>query len=307
MVRHALVTGGAGFIGSNLVELLVGDGNWKITVVDDLSTGSLGNLEKVLDDNLLDFKPISIFDLTTVKPFDVIFHLAALPRIQPSFESPIEHLTSNVATGLHILELMRKEQHFPRIIYSSSSAVYGNPNEIPTSENALINPLNPYAFQKYEFEKYLEIMSTRYPINYCSLRYFNPYGPRSFNKENPLNAYSSVVGIFLNQHAEGRPLTITGDGSQRRDFIHVSDVAKANLLCANHTGELPKAMNIGSGVTFSVVEVATLIGGKFEYIPARGSEAQITFADISKVSKTLKWEPEKSLENYVKEQLKMGQ
>src|SRR5690606_7327152 len=138
---------------------------------------------------------------------------------------------------------------YPRLVYSGSSAIYGTPSQIPTPETEKVDCLSPYAFQKYEVEKYLELIATRYPLDYITLRYFNPYGPRSFNAKNPFNAYSSVVGIFLNKKKNNQKLLVTGDGSQKRDFIHVQDLAKANYLAGIHPKKINTAFNVGFGST----------------------------------------------------------
>jgi UDP-glucose 4-epimerase len=195
---------------------------------------------------------------------------------------------------------MIKENHYPRIIYSGSSAIYGTPEHIPTGENEPISCLSPYAFQKYEVEKYLELISTRYPLNYVTLRYFNPYGPRSFNPSNKFNAYSSVVGIFLNSRKNRKELLITGDGKQKRDFIHVADLAKANYLASVYSEKLNTAFNIGNGSTLSILDLAKKISDKYSFINKREGEAEITFADITKARKILKWEPSVKIEDYIR-------
>jgi UDP-glucose 4-epimerase len=179
--------------------------------------------------------------------------------------------------------------------------VYGTPDKIPTTEEESIKCLSPYAFQKYEVEKYLELLSTRYPIDFVSLRYFNPYGPRSFNTENKFNAYSSVVGIFLNRKKNNLPLLVTGNGWQQRDFIHVEDLANANYLAAICENKLNTAFNIGNGSTLSVLELAKMISNDYEFIPPREGEAEITFADIAKAKAVLNWHPSSDLKNYLLE------
>jgi UDP-glucose 4-epimerase len=152
-------------------------------------------------------------------------------------------------------------------------------------------------------ERYLELLSTRYPLDYVTLRYFNPYGPRSFNPANKFNAYSSVVGIFLNRHKNGEPLLVTGDGSQRRDFIHVADLAKANYLAAIHPERLNTAFNIGYGATVSVLDLAKMISSDIQFIAKREGEAEITFADNTKARTILKWEPGVPITEYLKSEL----
>ncbi|MBI4930128.1 MAG: NAD-dependent epimerase/dehydratase family protein [Bacteroidetes bacterium] len=300
MIQNVLITGVAGFIGSNLLDHLILRTNWKITGVDNLTTGSEDNIRHHLTNHRFKFIKQRCSDIKSLKEFDCIFHLAALPRIQPSFDLIKDHVEANLVQGIHLIELMVKEKYFPRFVYSGSSAIYGNPKLIPTNENESIKCMNPYAFQKYELEKYLELISVRYPsLNYVVLRYFNPYGPRSFNPKNPFNPYSSVVGIFLNKWKEGKPLLITGDGSQQRDFIHIADLTEANYSAAVHPEKLNTAFNIGNSSTTSILELAKIISDKYEFIPKREGEADITFADISKAISVLNWKPTYILAEYI--------
>lgn len=299
-INNVLVTGVAGFIGSNLLDYLIEHTSWTITGIDNYSTGTENNIKQQLNNDRFKFIKASIAGLISLKEFDVVFHLAALPRIQPSFEFVTEHISENLTNSMHLIELMVKENHFPKFIFSSSSAIYGTPDIVPTPESEKIDCLSPYAFQKYEVEKYLELLNTRYPLDYICLRYFNPYGPRSFNPENKFNAYSSVVGIFLYRYQNKLPLLVTGDGSQQRDFIHVYDLAKANYLAAVHPKNLNTAFNIGNGSTISVLELAKMISDKYEFIPKREGESDITFADIKKANELFNWQPTQSLTEYIK-------
>jgi nucleoside-diphosphate-sugar epimerase len=298
-IKKVLITGVAGFIGSNLLEYILEKSDWEITGVDNLSTGNIDNIEEGLKNSRFSFEKKSCKELTSLKSFDCVFHLAALPRIQPSFEQINEHIEANLTQAIHLIELMIKDNHYPKLVYSGSSAAYGTPNIIPTPETEKIDCLSPYAFQKYEFEKYLELIATRYPLNYVTLRYFNPYGPRSFNPKNSFNAYSSVVGIFLDRYKKGEPLLVTGDGGQKRDFIHVSDLAGANYKAAIHPEILNTAFNIGYGSTTSILDVAKTIGGELKFIDKREGEAEITFADITKAKSILNWEPAFTLNDYL--------
>lgn len=303
-IDKVLITGVSGFIGSNLLDFLLDNTNWKITGFDNLSTGNLKNIDHNLSNDRFEFVEESLFELTSLLPYQAIFHLAALPRIQPSFELVNEHIQANLLGSTHLVELMIKENHFPRLVNSSSSAIYGTPLQIPTPETERVDCLSPYAFQKFETEKYFELLATRYPLNYVNLRYFNPYGPRSFNPSNSFNAYSSVVGIFLNLASEGKPLQVTGDGSQQRDFIHVLDLARANYLAAIHPNKLNTAFNIGNSNTMSVLELAKLISQNYEFIPKREGEAEITYSDVSKAKEVLGWEPQNDLKTYIDSALK---
>lgn len=295
-----LITGVAGFIGSNLLDFLIEKTDWRIDGLDNFSTGNEENILHHLSNARFSLLKYNCSDLESIKAYSCIFHLAALPRIQPSFERVNEHIKANLNESVHILELMIKENYFPRLVYSSSSAIYGTPGNIPTSEDESIKCLSPYAFQKYEVEKYLELLSTRYPFDYINLRYFNPYGPRSFNPANKFNAYSSVVGIFLNRKKQNLPLLVTGDGLQQRDFIHVFDLANANYLAAVYPNKINTSFNIGNGSTMRVVDLANMISSDIEFIDKREGEAEITFADINKANKILKWYPQHQLGGYLK-------
>ena len=302
-IKTVLISGVAGFIGSNLLDHLLEETDWEITGVDNLVTGNIKNIDLHKSNARFNFIEQDCLQISSVNTYDCIFHLSALPRIQPSFELVNEHILANLVSGIHLIELMIKEDHYPRFVYSGSSAIYGTPEQLPTDENSPIDCLSPYAFQKYEFERYLELISTRFPLDYVILRYFNVYGPRSYNPQNKFNAYSSVVGIFLERKKEKVELQITGDGSQKRDFVHVKDVAEANYLAATHTEKLNMAFNIGYGETISILDLAKLISSEYEFIPKREGEADVTFADISKAKSILGWEPKKALETYITEQI----
>ena len=289
-----IVTGGLGFIGSHVVDELIKKKH-EVFVIDNLSTGSPDNSNNKASyeiKDILDKKFISDF-FNAVNP-DWIFHLAALPRIQPSFDDPQSHDDANVRGTLNILEVI-KTMKIKAFVNSSSSAVYGNPDMIPTNEKAAINPLSPYALQKYASERYLHIFADRYNLPIVSLRYFNPYGPRSYNEKNPFNAYTSVVGIFANQKKNGLQLTITGNGLQERDFIHVKDVALANILVAENIEKSKmKIFNVGNGDKISILNLARLFNTGFKFIPERKGEAEVTFADITELKK-LGWKPQYNL------------
>lgn len=302
MSKQVLITGVAGFIGSNLLDFLLDETDWHITGIDNLSTGRKANIAGRLADTRFQFEEKSLFDLKTLLPFDLIFHLAALPRIQPSFELVSEHIRENLLATIYLVELMMADNHWPRLVNSSSSAIYGTPQQIPTPEDERVDCLSPYAFQKYETEKYFELLETRFPLDYVHLRYFNPYGPRSFNPDNAFNAYSSVVGIFLNRKAQGQPLLVTGDGTQQRDFVHVRDLARANYLAAVHPQKLNTAFNIGHSGTMSVIELARKISDQITFIPQREGEAEITFAHVEKAREVLGWEPKYTLDEYLREE-----
>jgi UDP-glucose 4-epimerase len=299
MSEHALITGVSGFIGSNLLDHLLETTNWQITGVDNLSTGQKENIAHNLDNGRFTFLEQDVTEIGSLKDYSKVFHMAALPRIQPSFELIKDHVEANLVAAVHLIELMVKEEHYPRFVYSGSSAAYGTPKNTPTSEEEPIDCLSPYAYQKYEVEVYLRLIATRYPLNFVILRYFNVYGPRSFNPANPFNAYSSVVGIFQYAHQQGNTLHVTGDGSQQRDFIHVKDIANANYHASIKEGIVNDVFNIGYGDTISVIDLAKLISDDIDFIPAREGEADITHADNAKARKVLGWTPQISLDAFL--------
>ncbi len=280
MTERAVVTGGAGFIGSHVAELLLSRG-MEVTVLDDLSTGQrsyIPSKAKLAEGSICDLK----FVTQTLREADYVFHLAALPRIQPSFDSPLEHEEVNVNGTINCLLALKENKRLKKLVYSASSACYGTPDEFPTSETAAIRPLSPYALQKYAAEQYVMMFCERFGIPSLALRYFNVYGPRSFNPKNPFNAYSSVIGIFHHQLRGKTALTVTGDGTQQRDFVHVQDVARANVAAAlsKQVGEI---YNVGCGKPLSVLDIAKRFGGNISFVPERKGEAKITWANIDKI------------------------
>lgn len=282
----AIVTGGCGFIGSHVVDLLIAKG-LDVTVVDNLSTGRRENGNPNAHYVLQDVAAISQ-DLLHQQ--DYVFHLAALPRIQPSFDAPQEHEIANVMTTIELLTKLKGSPRLKKLVVSSSSAIYGNPTALPTPETCPIAPLSPYALQKYATEQYALLLGLRYGIPVIALRYFNAYGPRSFNPANPQNAYSSVIGIFAQQAKGTGMLTITGDGSQTRDFVHVRDIARANLLAA-YSAIKNEAYNVGTGHSYSILEIAQSFEANITFIPPRKGEALTTWADISSIRRDLQWSP----------------
>jgi UDP-glucose 4-epimerase len=288
-MKKCLVTGGLGFIGSNLVDKLVEKGH-QILVVDNLSTGDIKYANKRADYEILDIlqQPKLAGVIEKFSP-DWVFHLAALPRIQPSFEDPISHDEANVRGCLSLIESCRGRK-IEALVYSSSSSVYGTPIVCPTPEDAAIAPLSPYALQKYAGERYLHIFGEKWSIPVASVRYFNVYGPRSFNLKNPFNPYTSVVGIFQNLVDQGKRLTITGDGQQERDFVHVWDVAYANICVAESIKVArDRVFNVGTGEKISILQLAKLFEKEYVFVPERPGEARITHAD-TRALRSLGWE-----------------
>jgi UDP-glucose 4-epimerase len=290
-IMNALVTGGLGFIGSHVVDLLIAEG-LTVTVVDNLSTG---NKEFANQKAEYIYRNVEELEAGEVAKYDYVFHLAALPRIQPSFTDPEEHENANVIATIRLLEALKTSKKIKKLVYSASSSCYGNPIHTPTAEDSQIAPLSPYALQKYAAEQYCLILGERNQIPINTLRYFNAYGPRSFNPLNRFNAYTSVIGIFHYQKKNGEKLTITGDGSQQRDFVHVRDIAKANFLAAV-TDKNYSFYNIGFGTCYSILEIAEKFNHPYIFIPERKGEAKITLADISKIKNELGWSPKIGLE-----------
>ena len=287
-----IVTGGAGFIGSHIVDLLL-EHEMDVTVLDNLSSGVESNLNPKAT-----FHRLDVCDGEALAPLcrdvDLFFHTAALPRIQPSFDQPVEHEEANVIATIRCLQAVAKS-HIKKFIFSSSCAIYGTAEAIPTLESAPPRPPNPYALQKYAAEQYCLILGRHLNIPVVALRYFNVYGPRSYNQKNPFNAYTSVVGIFAKQKKAGGPLTITGDGGQSRDFVHVHDVAQANLEAALSNKSL-EVYNVGTGVRHTINQVAGLFSTPVTYISERQGEALHVQADISKIQREIGWRPRVSLE-----------
>jgi len=293
-----IVTGGAGFIGSHLVDKLIEDGN-EVLVIDNLSTGKKDNVNEKAK-----FFEFDLSDYEKIKPIfngvDSVFHVAAIPRIPLSIEKPLESNDANINGTLNVL-VASKEAKVKRVVYSASSSAYGLQKELPLREEMRPGPLNPYALQKYVGELYCKIFPQIYKLPTVSLRYFNVYGSRQ-PKE---GTYAPVIGIFLRQKKASLPLTVTGDGEQTRDFTHVSDVVKANILAmgSNKVGQ-GEVINIGAGKNHTINEIAKMVGGDIKYIPLPPGEMRDTLADISLARELLGWEPEVKLEQGINKLLK---
>lgn len=297
---RCLVTGGAGFIGSHLVDSLLGKGH-QVTVVDNLSVGRISNIEKHLDSPSMVFIQGDITDRDFMNnlegEYDWVFHLAALADIVPSIENPTKYFDANVLGTLNVAEFARARD-IKKFVFSASSSCYGIPESFPTPESAPISPQYPYALSKYLAEELLFHWNRVYGLPVISLRFFNVYGPRARTS----GTYGAVFGVFLAQKLAGKPMTIVGDGNQTRDFTFVTDICDALLLAAaaEVTGE---AFNIGSGATYSVNRLVQLIGGPSSHIPKRPGEPDCTFADISKIKSDLGWSPSVTFEDGVAKML----
>ena len=288
-MKKAIVTGGAGFIGSNLVDKLI-DMGVQVTIIDNFSTGKVENINPAAYVWKQDLATVDINDLTEfMKGVDVIFHLAALARVQPSIEQPIPYHNANV-TSTHNLLAAAKEAEVKKVVFSSSSSVYGNA-KVPTSEEHSLNPMSPYALHKLIGEQYMKLYSDLYNIDTVCLRYFNVYGDRMSLD----GAYRLAIPIFASQIKEGKPCTITNDGKQRRDFTHVDDVVSANILTAisekKFNGEI---YNIGNGDNVSINELVDMMGGKKIY-GKKVIEPFETLASTAKIDLDLDWKPKGNL------------
>ena len=291
-----IVTGGAGFIGSNLVDLLIDKGH-EVDVIDNFSTGKKENCNKKAQYFELDISDYSNYDdlKKILRGSDGVFHLAALPRVQESIDNPLHFEKNNTLSTINILKACA-DSHVNRLVYSASSSAYGNAIKLPLQEEDPVNPISPYAMQKYYGEVACKMFANVYGIETVSLRYFNVYGERQSLE----GAYALVMCVFARQRLNNEPLTIRGDGEQRRDFTHVKDIAKANLLAMNSkkvgNGEV---INIGNSDNRSVNQIAKMIGGPTVNVDPV-VEPRETLADNSKAKNLLGWSPSIMIEDWVK-------
>ncbi len=298
----ALVTGGAGFIGSHLTEKLLKDGH-EVTVIDDLSTGRLENIAPARRLGPLRFRRVTITETGRIQRFfkgiDWVFHLAARADIVPSIRNPELYYRSNVDGTFAVLEAARRHR-VKRFIYAASSSCYGIPDTIPTRESAEIRPQYPYALTKWLGERTLLHWGQVYGLPVVSLRLFNVYGPRSRTS----GTYGAVFGVFLSQKLHGKPFTVVGDGRQTRDFVHVTDVADAFLMSARSKVR-GRVFNVGSGRPQSVNRLVELLGGPVVRVPKRPGEPDCTHAHIGSVRRALGWKPKVSFEAGVRDLLSL--
>jgi UDP-glucose 4-epimerase len=299
-MTKALVTGGCGFIGSHLVDLLIKN-NFEVVVLDNFSTGRKSNLDHIKNKNKIKIVQGDLNDTEVIneslKDCELVFHLAALADIVPSIVNPFEYFTSNVQGTIKLLEAARNFD-IKKFLYAASSSCYGIPDVIPTPENAEIRLNYPYAFTKWAGEQAVLHWGKVYDLPVVSLRLFNVYGPRSRTS----GTYGAVFGVFLAQKLMRQPLTIVGDGSQTRDFTYVTDVANAFLKAARSEAR-DAIFNVGSKNTYSINYLASLLGGPTINIPKRPGEPDCTFADTSKIEEALNWSSIVSFEDGVKSML----
>ncbi len=299
-MKNFLITGGAGFVGSHLAEELIKKGN-KVTILDDLNTGKITNLEKIKDK--IDFVKGDIRDKKLLKEIcknkDGIFHQAARASVQESFEKPEEYNDVNV-NGTENIFTIAKEYGI-KVVYASSSSVYGNPIELPIKENAPKNPINPYAQTKLDKEK-LAIKFAKEGLKVIGLRYLNIFG------EGQSKEYAGVIKLFLERIQQKLAPKINGDGFQARDFVYVGDVVNANILAMemdiDHT-----FFNVGTGTQISILEIAKIMikysGLELEpiYCPPLKGDVKVTLADISHIQNKLNWKPTVFLEEWLKQKI----
>lgn len=297
----SIVTGGAGFIGSHLVDKLVENGHY-VTVIDNLSTGRINNIGHHSKKNVKLVKA----DISKHKGLEKIFknnsyvfHLAGLADIVPSIENPGKYFDANVLGTLNILKAC-KNLKLKKLIYAASASCYGIPKKYPTNENSKIDLQYPYALTKFLGEKMVMHWAKVYNMPNLSLRFFNVYGLRS----RTTGAYGAVFGVFLAQKLSNKPLTIVGDGEQTRDFINVKDLVNAIYKASIKKNLRGKIFNLGSGKETSVNEIAKIIGGKKITVPKRPGEPDRSQADITKIKYELGWSPKITVKAGVKELLR---
>jgi len=291
----SLVTGAAGFIGSNLVDYLLEQGHQVVCIDNESANNDKFYWNKDtynVSGDITDYK----FMKNAFTNVDYVFHLAAESRLQPAIENPIGAVEKN-CVGTTVMLQCAREAGVKRFVYSSTSSAYGN-NPYPNVETQPDDCLNPYSASKAAGEKFCKMYTDLYGLETVVLRYFNVFGDRSPTR----GQYAPVIGIFQRQKDAGQALTIVGDGSQRRDFVHVKDVARANYMAAtlpvdNHLGEV---FNVGSGTCYTIQEIANAISLNQTYIPERKGEMDTTFADITKIEKVIGWKPEIDVLDWLK-------
>ncbi|OGZ27130.1 MAG: hypothetical protein A2365_00475 [Candidatus Nealsonbacteria bacterium RIFOXYB1_FULL_40_15] len=289
-----LITGGAGFIGSNLADKLIEEGK-EVLIIDNLSSGKKENINKktsFFNLDICDFEKI----LPVFRDVDYVFHLAAIPRVPVSILDPIGTSKTNILGTINVFKAA-SDNNVKRVVFASSSSVYGNQSRLPLREDMIPDPISPYGLQKLAGEKFAWLFFKLYGTSIVSLRYFNVYGPRI----NPDSEYSSVLGKFLKQKAKGEPLTVFGSGEQTRGFCYISDIVQANLK-AMKSSELKggEVINAGSEDSNSVNFLAELVGGEVKYLEKREGDIEHSKADISQAKELLGWHPEVSFEEGVK-------
>lgn len=294
--RLAIVTGGAGFIGGHMVDLLIAEG-FRVRVIDNLVGGRLQNLEQHKGNPAVAVDTRDVRMLAPDDPFwqdaEYVFHFAGIGDIVPSIDRPIDYMSANVMGTVHTLEGARAAK-VKKFVYAASSSCYGMTRELPTTENAHVQPGYPYALSKYQGEQAVLHWCNVYHLPVNSIRIFNAYGTRSRTS----GAYGAVFGVFLAQKLAGKPFTVVGDGTQRRDFLYVTDVVRAFLLAAT-TSRANQIYNLGAGNPQSINRLVELLGGPVVHVRKRPGEPDCTWADISKIQRELGWQQQVSFERGV--------
>jgi UDP-glucose 4-epimerase len=289
-----LVTGGAGFIGSNLVDKLIELGH-EVICIDNESAES--NDQFYWNTKAQNYK-YDICDYNLISPLfknvDCVFHLAAESRIQPATKNPMKTTLVNTF-GTNVVLQCAREAGVKRVIYSSTSSAYGR-NKVPNTESQPDDCLNPYSVSKVNGEKLCKMYTELFGLETIAFRYFNVYGDRQ-----PLKGqYAPVIGLFLKQYHESKPLTIVGDGLQRRDFTNISDVVQANILASQVKNGFGEVYNVGTGTNYSILDIANMISNDIKFIPPRIGEARETFASNAKFKELTGWTPQISLMEWLK-------
>lgn len=295
--KCAVVTGGCGFIGSHMVDLLLSQ-DFEVRVIDNMITGRPENLKHHAGNPMCKVEEGDVCDLSDHSPLfkdaQYVFHFAGIGDIVPSIERPREYMQANVQGTVAVLEAARHAGTVKKVVYAASSSCYGLAKELPTTESAPIATEYPYALSKYLGERAVFHWHQVYRLPVNSICIFNAYGPRSRTS----GVYGAVFGVFLAQKIKDQPFTVVGDGTQRRDFVYVTDVARA-FYAAAATDISGERFNMGGGNPQSVNRLVELLGGPVTYIPKRPGEPECTWADISKIKKMLNWEPKVAFEEGV--------
>jgi UDP-glucose 4-epimerase len=299
-MKVAIITGGAGFIGSHMVEFLLKK-NFFIFAIDNLSNGKIKNLNDVLENPNFKFLNLDIKKKISKNIFkkkvDYIYHFAGIGDVVPSIEKPIEYLNNNFIGTSQILELAR-ELRIKKLIYAASSSCYGINNK-KISEKDGINLEHPYALSKFYAEKLCFFWAKLYKINVVSIRIFNAYGPRVRTNNN----YGAVFGVFFKQKLENKPLTVVGNGKQKRDYIYVTDVCNAFYLASQKKKADNQIFNLGTGKPQEINKLVKILNSKIIKIPWRPGEPRVTWANINKIKKYLNWKPKITFDYGVKKML----